>query len=64
MTTVGELIAELQRFSPRARVSVHVDLIAAVMVTASSESCHYEADTIEPVGCNPFDVQITLGDEV
>lgn len=41
MTTVGELMAELARFNPAARVS----------------------DVVEPIGCNPNDVQITLGVE-
>ena len=63
MTTVGELMAELARFNPAARVTILVDFISTVAITASKEDGKFEIDVVTPIGCNPFDVQITLGDE-
>jgi hypothetical protein len=63
MTTVGELMAELARFNPAARVSVGVDYVYAAAMVEGKEDGRFEVDVVEPIGCNPNDVQITLGVE-
>lgn len=64
MTTVGELIEALGRFPRAARVSVHVGIEEAVLLVASHEDGNFEADLVQPVGCNQNDVQILLGSEI
>lgn len=61
MTTVGELRAALRGYADTARVCVLVDCAAAAEVCDAREEAEQNIDTVEPIGCNVFDVQITLG---
>jgi hypothetical protein len=64
MTTISELIEELSRFPRDARVTVLVGLEEGAMVLACHENANLEIDFVQPVGCNPNDVQILLGREI
>jgi len=62
-----ELIQELQKFHPQARVSVLVDSITAAGCLCgpnAMEDTNFEADGVSPIGCNPMDLQIICGDGV
>jgi len=60
MTTVAELIEELQRWPRHARVTVLIDTAVAGTVTAGKEDGNFFLDDVEPIGCNVFDIQLTV----
>ena len=64
MTTIGELIDELNRFPRQARVSVCVGIEAASMQVCTHEDANYSPDAVQPIGCNTMDVQILLWSEI
>ena len=62
MTTVGELMDALQGYNRNARVCVLVDTAAASdMVFFAKEDTEYYIDNVQPIGCNLFDVKLTIG---
>jgi len=62
MSTIGELLDALQGYDRRAKVSILVDTaVAADVVWNGGEATNNDIDTVEPIGCNLFDVQITIG---
>ncbi len=62
MTTVGELMDALQGYNRNARVCILVDTATAAQnVYQHQEDTEHDIDSVEPIGCNLFDVQITIG---
>ena len=60
MNTVGELKAALARFPNTARIGVLVEVEDAAKADGE-EPTEFALETITPMGCNEWDVRLTLG---
>ena len=62
MSTVGDLLDALQGYDRRANLCVLVDTASAgETLMSAKEDTEFHLDRVEPIGCNLFDLQITIG---